>query len=769
MLCGLQPRHLGRDKYPNDGVKDKRPGLFVPAPPGLHLPAPPAPTFTASFSILMNFGFNGKTHILFSGMSENPSASTVALCGADEIYDPFAEQCRKVHCEEGYEPVNGDCTLLSEIGKLNKNITRERVYVVLDVDVPKADLDFYASEEFQQVHLRKSVSSYLNVSIDRLTKVHVYVPDSSDGVKFMGEFNHVDGTMHVVVKIAMELEASTEEAVVFEEKLESMSALTLFNTVVFKVNVTRLSDADEGEWCTNGHKFLFLDKDFTILPMYLYNESITAIYVNKTNKVYTEGNFDLTIVVQGDMWGKDIAGFVFVCEVGILDLSCPRVKLSPSEYEILPNKSMIYHGEIFFPGAYSDFEDGVEICITDDDTARRVNMTELEFAKTCNFGHQWIFDAIQNYSTIIIGILSIVTTAMTLLVYAILNQLRNLPGYCTINLGLALLLAQTLFLFGSNKDNIPVLCIVVAMTLHYLFLASFFWMNVMAYDVFRTFTQTGVENRCQKIGRYLWKYMLYAWGFPAAIVGICATIDFIHISDGHEASIGYGWTKSVNKYHEIMANNSKLENNATRKYFDGDLYEFASGFGNAKGCWIRQPTAASVAFGGPIIVMLLANAVFFAKTILAIKAAKRSSARQGVRRVSILDQVVVTQKLVENDFKIYVRISTLMGFTWIFGLTSSFISAVAGNEATYGICYTLHMLNLLFTLANCSQGIFIFVAFICNRKTWKLFRGTVTRFITTKQRSSRVGRLSACSTHPFENSERDKERAGADNPGFVGE
>ena len=59
------------------------------------------------------------------------------------------------------------------------------------------------------------------------------------------------------------------------------------------------------------------------------------------------------------------------------------------------------------------------------------------------------------------------------------------------------------------------------------------------------------------------------------------------------------------------------------------------------------------------------------------------------------------------------QVSTLMGFTWIFG----FVAAFVGEG----------WLWYVFIVINSLQGVYIFVAFIANQRVWKLLQ---ERFVT---------------------------------------
>ena len=84
-------------------------------------------------------------------------------------------------------------------------------------------------------------------------------------------------------------------------------------------------------------------------------------------------------------------------------------------------------------------------------------------------------------------IVSMVSLVLLLITYILFPELRNLPGKIIINLAISLLLYQSVF-FSAVKNDDPNSCYAVAVFLHFFVLSSFTWMNVMAFDVHRTFT-----------------------------------------------------------------------------------------------------------------------------------------------------------------------------------------------------------------------------------------------------------------------------------------
>ena len=76
------------------------------------------------------------------------------------------------------------------------------------------------------------------------------------------------------------------------------------------------------------------------------------------------------------------------------------------------------------------------------------------------------------------------------------------------------------------------------------------------------------------------------------------------------------------------------------------------------------------------------------------------------------------------------QVSTLMGFTWIFG----FVAAFVGEGWMW---YVFIVLNSL-------QGVYIFVAFIANHRVWKLLR---ERFVSLRPSTANSSRTTRSPSH----------------------
>lgn len=198
--------------------------------------------------------------------------------------------------------------------------------------------------------------------------------------------------------------------------------------------------------------------------------------------------------------------------------------------------------------------------------------------------------------------------------------------------------------------------------------------------------------------KYLPRYALYAWGTPAIIVAVCAVIDYTGFIPNVKIRYG-GGSLSTNSFRDLDLSDSSENSTMARRMESMD---------ENLGCWIQEPVAALVAFGSPMLLILFSNSVMFVKTIYCIR--KTLKLANIKKRRSSLNHVTG-----KSDVRLYVRMSTMMGFTWISGLASSIVSAFAGTP-TFTICTVLHALSFLFIIFNCSQGLFIFFAFICNKR-----------------------------------------------------
>ena len=448
--------------------------------------------------------------------------------------------------------------------------------------------------------------------------------------------------------------------------------------------------------------------------------NVTVISVNRTGKIYYPGEYDLTFTIDGNTGNLNethMTSFAFVCDMpAIANKQCARIVLGEKEFEIFPNRSIKFSEHYYNTSEYEYTQEGnntVVICTPDWITSQLV-YDDNQWTMACGEDLVKLVIA-ESYLTFILGVISLVCMLSVIITYSIFEKLRNLPGINTMNLTLSLFLGELLFIVsGWIQPHQEWLCSAFGVVLHYLFLASFFWTNVMSFDVFKTFAKKCILRRIRDKKKYMPIYSAYAWGVPLLIVSLCALFDFGDIVDGIE--IGYGGA-SASDIEQFMNTNKTISVNA-----DETKHVYSIG------CWIQEPVASMAVFGGPMIVILLSNTVMFARTIICIRASTRAT-KSSVRKSSL------NHMTGKDDVMLYIRMSTVMGFTWVFGLASSVVSAFAAPPSRT-TCIILHLLGMLFIVFNCSQGIFIFFAFVFNRRVLGLYRGLFSKLKRKKGQPS---------------------------------
>lgn len=125
--------------------------------------------------------------------------------------------------------------------------------------------------------------------------------------------------------------------------------------------------------------------------------------------------------------------------------------------------------------------------------------------------------------------LSIPFLIITFLVHAFIPQLRNLHGK-TLMSYVACLTFSFIFLVVINDATISQFLVgKICKTTGYLFygsmLSSFFWLNVMSYDIWKTITGGVRDRRKSSEIEWYWMYFRYAFGFPLLILICTAFMD----------------------------------------------------------------------------------------------------------------------------------------------------------------------------------------------------------------------------------------------------
>ena len=262
------------------------------------------------------------------------------------------------------------------------------------------------------------------------------------------------------------------------------------------------------------------------------------------------------------------------------------------------------------------------------------------------------------------GILSLVCTCisilcliLTLITYALFQELRTQPGINTIALVTCLIIAQTLFQFGSGQsDSVPKWgCQTIGVLTHFFWLMVMFWMNVCSvhmFMVFITIKKITVHKKSLKQTIIYTTYTILASG----IIVVINIVVSLRRSDMN--GIGYG----------------------------------------GKMCYITDYRMVGYVFALPVGMIVVVNLGHYIAVII---------------KMWRLPTVTSETKHTRNFFAIYAKLSTLTGITWVFGFVYVFTGVTA--------------LEYIFIIFNASQGVFIFLAFVCNKRVISLHRNLMGR------------------------------------------
>ena len=277
---------------------------------------------------------------------------------------------------------------------------------------------------------------------------------------------------------------------------------------------------------------------------------------------------------------------------------CSYVKFNVNDFE-LKNSTILKH--LATGKLYDNFillNNSVSICLTEKPYVRLKKLVQL--------------DDIFHLSTNGVSMLSLLAT---IFIY-VRTSLHKLPSKCLICLSLCLLVAQSMLLIGPVAEGNVVCCKMASLVMHYSFMTSFTWMNVIAYDIYYSFTRH-FQNSAYRSGKWFLKYSLFAWLFPFILVTTAFITDEIS-----------SWDYSP-------------------KYSDPT-------------CWINNQNGLWLFFLSPLAVIMLSNMFFFAMSFVNICISYRAKTEE-------------IPKKKPSQLLIYIKLSVVMGLTWVFGVLGNVV------------------------------------------------------------------------------------------------
>lgn len=278
------------------------------------------------------------------------------------------------------------------------------------------------------------------------------------------------------------------------------------------------------------------------------------------------------------------------------------------------------------------------------------------------------------------AVISSVCLVIYMIIFIAFKEMRNLPGWCMLSLSIALLSAYGCFFIHHYISDF-VQCTILGMFILYFFLSSFFWMNTIAYDVWKSIRMATAKLRLST-GRsftvYFVRYSFYSWGSPLMIIILSIIINYSTDSSAYKLTF------------------------------------------NASNCWFEYKQAFVMYFAGPLLVLFAANIFFFISSFFMITdAAESLSQANSEKKSDLLPRLYLT-----------IRLGGVMGFLWVFGIAATLTKIMW----LWYLCAAFSGL----------QGVCILFNFTVSDKLKKAFRNASKRKpSTTATLTTSIGRNSS--------------------------
>ncbi len=323
------------------------------------------------------------------------------------------------------------------------------------------------------------------------------------------------------------------------------------------------------------------------------------------------------------------------------------ISLNPSEYTLLPNLTLLYKNSRYNFGDYAYINGTVYIFVGFKREHEESSVLEDSVVLT-----------IVNFSCFMLSELFLVALIVT---YLLFKELRTLPGKNLLSLAVSLALADLFWVFSGEFTENEALCTAIAIATHYFYLVYFTACSVIAYHSCHVFGQgIAIRPTADEEKRRFIIYFLVTWVPPALLLGLFIILDLTG--------------------------------------------SFVIDYGLVGGtvCFLGTKQSQIVIFIVPIALSLFFNIAMF------IHVAKRFLKNQKSNSRFLSSEL--QRKRGRENVIICVRLSTLMGFSWLFIFLHFFF-----KSETRVFLY-------LFVVFVSLQGVFVGVAFVFNRKCLRLYR-----------------------------------------------
>ncbi len=263
--------------------------------------------------------------------------------------------------------------------------------------------------------------------------------------------------------------------------------------------------------------------------------------------------------------------------------------------------------------------------------------------------------------------LSLFGATAVLFTYAIFRELQTFPGLVLMNLCLAVLATNSVFLLGGPiLQHLPLtsICTSVAILLHFFYLSYFSWMSIFSFEMTKSMYQARrlVQESKVKRQKLFIVYVTIGWLLPLVTSIVSIVLNF---------------TTGLVRY----GTNSR-----------GEIGQ----------CWINHYLSFMFLFMLPLVLSLSCNIIFLVITTIFLCRAYR-------------DQTKVNKSNIYTMIRVWLALFTITGLTWISGFLAIW-------DAVPWMWY-------IFSIVNGTQGFGIFLTFIFTKKVYNLYANLIKKHV----------------------------------------
>ncbi|XP_053609576.1 G-protein coupled receptor Mth2-like isoform X2 [Plodia interpunctella] len=304
----------------------------------------------------------------------------------------------------------------------------------------------------------------------------------------------------------------------------------------------------------------------------------------------------------------------------------------------------------------------IDTFITEDEDGMKTSKLD---ALVCFQEDQGEHHFVQNITCMLISSVFILATCA---VYAWLPELRNLHGRVLMAYLICLFVAfafmATMQILIALDNTDTSLCVVLSIIIYFPFEAAFFWLNVMCFDIWWTFSgKRGLSlERLSSRARFN-AYAAYAFGFATALTILVTGLEFSGMPPSP-------WTPNLRR----------------------------------QGCFFYG-RARMIYLYGPVVILCFINLIFFILTAVKIVQIKKQTAVLKSKESSTHD----SQRNDKQRLLLYVKLYMVMGVNWILEVISVLYPEL---ENFWKITDAYNVL----------VGVTIFIIFVCKRKIFRLIK-----------------------------------------------